>query len=241
MTALTRWNLGMAYEPRLGRLRLSVTAPGRTEPCAHFAVPVSTIMRDFGIPPEALRQMAADARKPQGDVGDMEALQRAAVPADCTGLTVLDIGGYDGKMARLALDRGAKSATVLDSGQYVYYGWPDPEPLPGVVYERAGLLDWRKPADVVLFYNVLYHVENPWQALEHLRSITRREMALCTLVTWTDAPVWELYEPREVNPEDDTVYWGPSESGLRRLLKLTGWTEIEEVGKAYERLVLRCK
>jgi hypothetical protein len=66
-------------------------------------------------------------------------------------------------------------------------------------------------------------------------------MVICSLVTWTDQPTWEVYEPREVNPTDETVYWGPSEAGLHKLLKLTGWTDVTEVGHAFERLVLRCR
>lgn len=238
---MKEWRLSLGYDTRIGALMLGVTAPGAAAEAAHFRVPFSAILRDLKVPPGALRQMALDARKPDEDAPDMETLLRAGVPADCAGLTVLDVGGYDGRMAALALERGAARAVCLDSGQWGHYGWTKPDPLPGVEYRCGDFRSWLEPADVVLFYNVLYHVEDPWRALEHLRAITRREMVLCSLVVWNDAPVWEIYEPREVNPADDTVYWGPSEAGLRRLLKLTGWTEVTEVGKAFERLVLRCK
>jgi hypothetical protein len=66
-------------------------------------------------------------------------------------------------------------------------------------------------------------------------------MLLCSLVVWDDRPVWYPREPREVNPEDDTVYWSPSDAGLKKLLKATGWSEITEVGKTTERLVLECR
>ena len=236
------WDLRVGYEPRLGSIYLAPIPPHHTEPAAHFRLPVSTILRDLKIPPEALGQQAADAARPVVDDGrTVEDLMRAAVPADCTGLTVLDVGGYDGRMAALALERGAKEAICLDNWQYERYGWARPAPLPGVAYETGDVLAWRLPVDVVLFFNVLYHCQNPWHALAHLRTFCRQEMAICTLVTWTDKPVWELYRTREVNPDDDTVYWGPSESGLTRLLELTGWQDIEIVGKALERLVLRCR
>ena len=235
------WVLNMKYNPRGGAVMRGVHKPNTAEPEAVFEVPVASILRDLKIPPETFREHARWAQKPTHGELDVYAVQRAGVPADCTGMTVLDIGGYRGEMAKLALERGAKSATVLDSGQYEHYGWEHPDELPGVVYERGDFLDWRKPVDLVLFYNVIYHVKNPWQAFEHLRHITRREMVLCSLVTWDEKPTWEVNEPFEVNPTDDTVYWSPSEAGLRKLLKVTGWTEVEEVGHAYERLVLRCR
>ena len=204
-------------------------------------VPLSGVMRDIGIPPEAFKEAARWAQKPNEDALDVYAVQRAGVPADCTGLSVLDIGGYRGEMAKLALDRGATKATCLDNRQYLHYGWEEPDYLDGVEYVDGALHEWTEPYDVVLFYNVLYHVKDPWRTLEHLRKITRQQMVLCSLVTWTDKPTWEVYEPREVNSTDETVYWGPSEAGLRKMLACTGWKDIEEVGHAYERLVLRCK
>jgi SAM-dependent methyltransferase len=241
MSTKPGYNLNLSYEPRIGALILGFHKNGTAAPEALFQVPVSTILRDLKIPPAALRQAALVAAKPDEDAGDVEAVHRASVPTDCTGLSVLDIGGYHGRLAKLALDRGAKWAVVVDSGQYRHYGWPKPEPLDGVLYVEGDFLDWHVPADLVFFMNVIYHVKDPWRALEHLRAITRREMVICSLVTWTDQPTWEVYEPREVNPTDETVYWGPSEAGLHKLLKLTGWTDVTEVGHAFERLVLRCR
>lgn len=238
------WSLQVGYERRLGSVLVAPLPPGGGDvPVAYLRLPVSTILRGLGITDEALGLMQSDARRPCVDAPgeDSETLMRRAVPADCTGLTVLDVGGYDGRMAKLALERGAAHAICLDNRQWTRYGWEGTAPLAGVDYVEGSVLDWRVPVDVTLFFNVLYHLENPWQALQHLRSFTRKHLALSTLVTWTEKPVWELYAPREVNPDDDTVYWGPSESGLVRLLELTGWTEIAVVGKAIERLVLTCK
>lgn len=243
MTARSSWDLRVGYEPRLGSVFFAPVPPDAEEPVAHFRLPVSTILRGLNIPPAALRQMAADAQAPPEttDAEPLEDILRRGVPADCTGLTVLDVGGYDGRMAKLALERGATRAVCLDSRQFTRYGWADTEPLPGVEYVEGDFRVWWHKADVILFYNVLYHLQNPWQVLEHLRTITRREMVLSTLVIWDERPVFELFATREVNPEDDTVYWGPSPAGLVRLLELTGWKEIAIVGKALERLVVRCR
>jgi len=237
------WDLRVGYEPRLGSVFLAPVAPHASEPCAHFRLPISTILRDLKIPPAALGQMVRDAAAPPAltDAEPLEDVMRRAVPADCTGLTVLDVGGYDGRMAFLAEQRGAKRAICTDNDQWEHYGWTEPPQFGSVEYETLDFMAWDEPVDVVLFFNVLYHCQDPWAALAHLRTITRKEMLLSTLVIWDERPVWELFDAREVNPDDDTVYWGPSPSGLERLLRLTGWSEVTVVGKALERLVLRCR
>jgi len=139
------------------------------------------------------------------------------------------------------MTRCARCSQGLACHPTTYRRWTQPPPLEGVEYVTGDFLEWREPMDVTLFFNVAYHVKDPWRGFEHLRSFTRRHLAVCSLVTWTEKPVWELYLPREVNPDDDTVYWGPSESGLTRLLSLTGWSDVTVVGKAFERLVLTCR
>jgi hypothetical protein len=49
-----------------------------------------------------------------------------------------------------------------------------------------------------------------------------------------------VYEPRECNGGDETVYFGPSLEALERLLTATGWTFVQE-GLAYDRVVYRCR
>jgi hypothetical protein len=49
-----------------------------------------------------------------------------------------------------------------------------------------------------------------------------------------------VYEPRELNPTDETVFWGPSASGLEKSLKVTGWSSVQEIGRTVERIVLKC-
>ena len=48
----------------------------------------------------------------------------SAIPTDCTGLTVLDLGGYDGRFGQVALERGAKSVLVLDNEDWRRYRAP---------------------------------------------------------------------------------------------------------------------
>ena len=92
-----------------------------------------------------------------------------SMPHDLTGKTVLDVGGYDGHMAKIALERGAKKAIVVDNGQYQQYiDYKKPDGLDGVQYVSEDILRWDEPVDVVLCYDVLYHSKSPYTFLEHL-------------------------------------------------------------------------
>ena len=230
-------------------------------------VPVSDLIRELKLRPEEVASHAEIATLPP-QTKDLETLCKEAIASlKLKGKTVLDIGGYDGRMAAYALECGAKKAICLDNQQWEHYGWTEKDKLAGVEYVTGDFMDFcpagpdgitcphedddtvaaadfvRLPRpDVVIFYNVLYHVRNPWVALEHLHGLVKPKgtMLLCSLVRFDDLPRWYLYEPNECNPEDDTVYWGPSKAGLLRLLRLTGW-KVEEVGQAVERLVLKCR
>lgn len=197
---------------------------------------------------------------------DIEKYRRVAIrEVDMKGKVVLDIGGYDGWAAKLALDCGAARAICLDNHQYNHYGWEDKK-LEGVEYVEGDFGDyyvWSEDTlkdedsclsvavdgykcvprpDVLIFFNVLYHLKNPWAALDRLRELIKPDgvMLLCTLFRYHDGPWMYVYEPRECNPTDETVYFGPSLAALERLLKHTGW-DFEQVGLAYDRVVYRCK
>jgi tRNA (mo5U34)-methyltransferase len=87
--------------------------------------------------------------------------------------------------------------------------------------------------DLALFLGVLYHLKNPYSALEKLAGKARR----CILSTrvarktpdgairFADHPMAYLLAEGETN-NDVTNYWIFSETGLKRLLHRTGW-EIE--------------
>lgn len=239
-----KWEIQIGYMPKLGQLKVMPTCPhGAGTGEVFLAIPFTDLVQQIGIKPEQLRAHMKEAEKPTSHFSTLsqEALCDEAVRAlDLTGKTVLDIGGFTGRAAKVALDQGAKRAICLDNRQWKRYGWQEPEPLDGVEYEQGDFMDWQQPVDVVLFFNVAYHCPDPRGALKHLRSITTERMLLCSLVVWDDRPVWYPHEPFEVNPEDDTVYWSPSDAGLKKLLKATGWTDVQERGKTVERLVLDC-
>lgn len=235
---LPRWDVGVGYDRRTAGLLLQPRSPAGDGPVKR--VPLAAIIRNLHIPPTDLATAQRDAGRavPQEDGGATEtSICMDATPMWCRG-RVLDIGGYDGRYAHLCLERGADEAICLDSQQYTRYGWDHPAPLPGVTYRTGDFLDDNDRYDLVLFFNVAYHIKNPWQAFEHLRRLTGGTLSICSLITQDDASSWRLCAPREVNPEDDTVYWVPSELGLIQLLTNVGFEHVAVVGKAGDRLAV---
>lgn len=174
-------------------------------------------------------------------------MRNAALPADCTGKSVLDIGGYDGEMAAECLRRGAASALVYDNGEYLDYNWARPVLKPGVDFQRGDLLAFGsippKSADIVLLYNVIYHVRDPWSAIERCRLLTRETFVICTPFLPGDETDWRLQgvnDHQKFINERHTIYWRPTLPGIRRLLELCGFVIDEEVGPVGDHICLRC-
>ncbi len=188
---------------------------------------------------EALAILVDDEYQWTEGTGDIEkARVRLIAETDVEGKVVLDVGGYDGVMAKQCLDQGAKRAICLDNHQYEHYGWEDRK-LDGVEYIQGDLTIWKEPVDVVIAYNILYHTHHPWRMLNHIRDITKEQMLLCTLFRYHTGSWIYLYDPRECNPTDETVYFGPSLEALNKLLNHTGWNS-EQYALTYDRVLYRC-
>lgn len=206
-----------------------------------FMFPLTELIRHSKMPKHELLAAIEQATEPAVSYRPIEIIREKAIrQADIKGKTVLDLGGYDGQMAKLALECGASNAVVVDSEQWRIYGWKQPDPIPGVKFVKSELLDWEIPFDVVIFYNCLYHVRDPMLTLTHVRSLTKETMLLCTLHRYHDGAWMYVYNPRECNPEDPSVYFGPSIPALERMLTLTGW-QFNQLGIALDRVVYTCR
>jgi len=132
----------------------------------------------------------------------------------------------------------SKGSDITPSGIYIVgdeHNWEEPN------QDQDVWLGVSQP-DVLINYNVLYHVKNPWAFLEKCREIIKPdgEMLLCTLCRYHKGAWVYLYEPRECNNSDESVIWGPSLEALERLLRYTGW-EAERYALSHDRVLYRCK
>jgi tRNA (mo5U34)-methyltransferase len=169
-------------------------------------------------------------------------LARLDLPQSLAGMTVLDIGAWDGFFSFEAERRGASRVVAAD-----YFSWHGPGwgSKAGFELARAALgskvedvdIDVMDLAperigqfDVVLFLGVLYHLRHPLLALERIASVTRTLLVLETVVDMVGIrrPAAAFYPGRELN-DDPTNWWAPNVPALHGMLRSVGFDEVRTV------------
>lgn len=154
------------------------------------------------------------------------------------GKPVADIGAADGALAFL-LEKLGHEVDILDYGPTNYNTLRGARLLKETLKSSVAIheldLDsqFRLPKEnygVIFFLGILYHLKNPFFALESLAKATRY-LLLSTRVAKlagrkrteiAGLPVAYLVDPSETN-NDSTNYWIFSQEGLRRIISRTGW------------------
>ena len=169
-------------------------------------------------------------------------LARLRLPASLAGLTVLDVGAWDGYFSFEAERRGAARVLAVDSYCWSGDGWGSKA---GFDLARAALQSRVEDAeievvdldpgkigtfDVVLFLGVLYHMRHPLLALEKVAAVTAGLLILETKVDMltTRYPAVAYYPGMELN-NDPTNWWGPNPAALTAMLRAVGFKRIELV------------
>lgn len=173
------------------------------------------------------------------------------LPEDFGGMSVLDIGTFDGFYAFLAEARGARRVVAVDNEQYrewVSSGWGveleggegfaairellDSE----VEYHRLDAFDLDELGetfDLILCFGILHRVENPLGLLKTLR---RRLAAGGQVLVETHGAMDRALDsssaahipaPGEVYARDDFVYWGFTPAGLGAMAGHAGFEGFE--------------
>lgn len=183
--------------------------------------------------------------------GGMRPFKIDALPEQVSGKTVLDIGGYDGFYASVLLGRGAKRAVVLDTKEYRQYqdrrgdgtvasaSWPEPSVFAGVEYAEADFMSWEEPADIVIFYNVLYHCPEPLLALAKVAALTKGRLCLCSSVVLVAPTGWRFYPPEEA--ARTTVWARPTLACLLGELAIVGFNLIAQPVFYDDHVLLSCQ
>lgn len=169
------------------------------------------------------------------------------LPERLDGLTVLDIGAWEGQFSFEAERRGAAAVTAMD----VWNRNDEPGSI-GAGWERFQFCHAALKSNVharncnvytlsdsgigggefglVLFLEVLYHLQDPFLGLRKVASVCRRQLVL---ETWLDCcetpfPAMAFYPGAELNG-DPTNWWGPNQACVEALLRATGFTRVEMV------------
>jgi tRNA (mo5U34)-methyltransferase len=175
-----------------------------------------------------------------------------ALPEDFAGMSVLDVGCFDGFYAFLAERRGAVRVVAVDNEQYRLWvasrwgveleggeGFRAVHGLLGsaVEYRRmdAFALDGLEERfDLVYCFGILHRVENPLGLLRVLRGQTV-DGGTVLVETYgvgpedRNGPAIRVSEPGEVYARDDFVYWGFGDAGLARLARIAGFSRVESL------------
>ncbi len=171
-----------------------------------------------------------------------DTLKRLALPNNLEGLTVLDVGAWDGFYSFEAERRGARRVLATDHFCWSGEGWgtkagfdlartalrskvedTDVDVL-DLSPERVGV--W----DVVLFLGVLYHMRNPLLALERVASVTGQRLILETHVDMlsTSRPALAFYAGAELD-RDPTNWFGPNVAAVLAMLAVAGFRQVKVV------------
>ena len=154
------------------------------------------------------------------------------------GKSVLDIGCWDGAYSLEASKRGA--ARVLATDHFVWHhGESGRKPFDLVREHLAPTLEVRDidvpelsvesvgKFDLVLFCGVLYHLRNPFDALERVAQIASEclvvETHLISFPWWK--PYMRFWPGREL-ANDPTNWWSPNRLCVEAMLKELGFRRI---------------
>ena len=178
----------------------------------------------------------------QGRCSPEKELKRYALPEQLQGLSVLDIGAWDGFFSFECKRRGASRVLATDFHEWGGGGWGSKA---GFELAREALslevedqtvdvleLDPTKIGqfDLVLFLGVLYHMRHPLLALERLASVTRSRAIVETVVehVMPGRGAMVFYPSTELSV-DDSNWWGPNELAVRQMLLAAGFRRVERV------------
>jgi tRNA (mo5U34)-methyltransferase len=174
------------------------------------------------------------------------------LPDDCAGMSVLDVGTFDGFYAFLAERRGAERVVAVDNEQYRLWvasrwgvelegghGFRAIQGLLGsaVEYRRMDAFELDRLGerfDLVYCFGILHRVENPLGLLRVLRGRTVSGGSVLVETYGVrpeerDGPAIRVSEPGEVYARDEFVYWGFGHAALERLARIAGFSRAESL------------
>mgnify|MGYP001141998223 CR=1 FL=1 len=169
-------------------------------------------------------------------------LSRIGLPENLSGLSVLDVGAWDGFFSFEAERRGAARVVATDHHSWHDPGWGTGQGKAGFELARTALGsrvedvdvdvmdlsgDDLGTFDVVLFLGVLYHLPNPLLALERVASVTGDLLIVETVVDMVGfaRPAAAFYPGRELH-RDPTNWWGPNPAAVQGMLRSVGFQRV---------------
>jgi 2-polyprenyl-3-methyl-5-hydroxy-6-metoxy-1,4-benzoquinol methylase len=158
------------------------------------------------------------------------------------GLPVADVGAADGDVS-FFLERQGLTVDLIDNGPTNYNGLQGARLLKAELGSNVSIheidLDsqfrWpRERYGLVFFLGILYHLKNPFYALESMANVTRYAFISTRIARLSPdkktslekLPLAYLVSTTECN-NDATNYWIFSDTGLKRILDRAGWEVLD--------------
>ncbi|MEG4806547.1 DUF1698 domain-containing protein [Microcoleus sp. F8-D3] len=165
--------------------------------------------------------------------------QFIGLPENLEGLTVLDIGAFDGFYSFAAERRGASRVLATDdfawkAGHKKGFNLARQVLDSRVEDKQIDVLEHSPDKigvfDLVLFLGVLYHMRHPLLALERVASVCKKQLILETHVDMLDCekPAMAFYPGTELG-EDPTSWCGPNPPMVKGMLETVGFQKVEVV------------
>ena len=172
------------------------------------------------------------------------------IPDDLSGMSVLDVGAWDGFFSFECERRGAARVVAAD-----WFAWREAAHGSKSSFELARSALGSRVEDVeirvedlapervgtfdlVLFLGVLYHVRNPLQALDAVASVTAGRLVLETHVDLAlRRRAAAAFYPGTELEDDHTNWWGPNPAAVAGMLRAAGFGDVTQVfprSRAYE-------
>ena len=187
-----------------------------------------------------------------GEGDNFGTLERLRMPESLQGMTVLDIGAWDGFFSFEAEHRGASRVLATDSFCWSGEGWgtkagfelarrvlnskvEDLEiEVLDISPEKVGVFD------LVLFLGVLYHMRHPLLALERVFSVTGKQLILETHIDMSGyrRPAMAFYPEAELANEPSN-WWGPNPAAVEAMLRTVGFQKVKIISPLRHALPFR--
>jgi len=156
------------------------------------------------------------------------------------GLTVLDVGAWDGFFSFEAERRGAARVLATDHFCWSGPGWGNFDGFDTARHYLGSkvedldidVLDISPETtgmfDMVLFLGVLYHLRNPFLGLEKVCAVCKQLIVVETLIDlWDlDRPAAAFY-PGRSKLNDPTNWWGLNHRAVEAMLNELGFPRVE--------------
>jgi len=173
------------------------------------------------------------------------------LPERLDGQRVLDIGAWEGQFSFEAERRGAAHVTAMDlwgndpskpdaEPGSMGAGWANFQFCHAALHSRVvslnrnvyDLTPTQGPYDLVLFLEVLYHLQDPMRGLRNIASVLAPNGLLCLETwidaEWIDAPAAIFYPGAELNG-DPTNWWGPNIACVQSMAVAAGFKTCDIV------------